>query len=560
MADLVQVADLATFPGARPVGRSWHRALWRLGIFILAGVSADARLGASPAMAASDAPEPLVEGKTPELTRLVRQLHETVHPYWKGAFAGESGRTKGPLNDPRLRVVYRLVLSPGGILKNTKLIETSKVPAFDEMVTKILWERAPFTVDIPAEAVDEDGQTYIEWAFARDARLCSGIRWVRKVEPVEEAVPRLLAAGKPEDAWKWLRDCARESPERVMGWYARFELAKALTVPQTAVPAAVGLLAAGDQTGLATAQAAITQGLPAAPLAARGFARLKMPICPLVKNALQSGTNVAKESALSVLDVAPDKDCTAALLALLANPKDSPHVRLTALRLLLDSADAPSREAALKLAKDDSQPGLKAVGLLASVQPGGGRATVFRMVPFLKDPAVELRAASAAGVVRAAGDAELDQLYRLFSEKDPRPYEWVAQELSKFGTGPTLELLTRMLKKEDRRIRVAATRALGARSDAAARHIYESLAKDADAEIAALVQGKTNPALLALSLSGASPERARRIYSDLVPLAQHRALMADWLLAQYRSLAPLTQAEVLQEWLCGAPVQAPAPR
>lgn len=509
-------------------------------------------LSGSTLRAAAEDPEPPIEAKNEEITAFLRQLHAFLHPYWKAHFGGEAGRKHRPSNEPTLRTVVRVVLTPGGVLKDTQTVEKSDAPEFDELVTKMLWERAPFPIDVPKSALDDDGFAYVEWTFARDFHLCSGLRWIHRREPVDEAMPRLATAGKSDEAWRKLQDAALESPERVLGWYAQTELKKALANPVTAVAAGVGLLAVGDQSGLDIVRAAVKEGRPTATLAAKALVRAGVAICPLTKGTLEKGNAAAKEAAIAALRFAPDKDCNAALLAAAGNQREPVTVRLAAFTLLRDDPEVASRDAALKAAKDDPSPSVRGAVLLAGVQPGAGRAVVFRMTALLKDPSAEVRGAASAAVVRAAGDAGLDQLYRLFSEKDPRPYELVAEELARYATAPTLDLLARMLKRDDRRIRLAAARAIGARSDAPARELFQSLANDPDQEIAGLVLLKVAPETLALRAGSTEPPVGRKIYQQLVSTPRYRPIMADWLLSHYRALDAKTKAEVLQEWLSGA--------
>jgi HEAT repeat protein len=217
-------------------------------------------------------------------------------------------------------------------------------------------------------------------------------------------------------------------------------------------------------------------------------------------------------------------------------------------------ADAAAREA-VKAAKDDPAPAVKAAALLASVPPGAGRAAVFKVIPFLKETSAEVRAAATAAVVRAAGDAELGQLYKLFTEKDAVVYELVAAELGRYTTAATGELLLKIVKREDKRVRIAATKALIARSDPPSRAAVEGLAKDPDPDVRLVVLLATAPDQAAQQAATADATLARNIYRALVGKPQYRATFLDWLLAKYRGLDAKAKAEVLAEWLAGAPAQ-----
>src|SRR5204863_7747929 len=98
-----------------------------------------------------------------------------------------------------------------------------------------------------------------------------------------------------------------------------------------------------------------------------------------------------------------------------------------------------------------------------------------RLTPFLRDKAVEVRGAASAGMVRAAGDLALDQLYLLGKETDPRPAQWVAAELGQYATAATAEFLGKLLKRDNLDIQIAAAQALAARPDAAARALLDEV-------------------------------------------------------------------------------------
>src|SRR5262249_49444886 len=148
------------------------------------------------------------------------------------------------------------------------------------------------------------------------------------------------------------------------------------------------------------------------------------------KDSLNKESGPALEMALETLRFGLDKECIPGVGAVAANQKAPMPLRLLALKMLSDSTE-PTATDALAALKNDPLPALKSAALLASVKLGVGRSMVFKMIPFLKDSNVEVRAAASAAVVRAAGDAELGQLYKLFGETDPRPYEMVATELGK---------------------------------------------------------------------------------------------------------------------------------
>jgi len=85
-------------------------------------------------------------------------------------------------------------------------------------------------------------------------------------------------------------------------------------------------------------------------------------------------------------------------------------------------------------AAKETNPTVHGAAMLAQIRPGAGRRAVIALEVYLRDPAPDLRAAAAAGVVRAGGDANLADLYVLFKENDARPALAALQELRKLHT------------------------------------------------------------------------------------------------------------------------------
>jgi hypothetical protein len=84
----------------------------------------------------------------------------------------------------------------------------------------------------------------------------------------------------------------------------------------------------------------------------------------------------------------------------------------------------------------DKDAHLRAAGAAAFARPGGGRPTLYRLEPLVKDPSVEVRAAAAAGMIRACGDLANDYLAPLLKARDPEPVVAMVPELAK-GTTPS---------------------------------------------------------------------------------------------------------------------------
>ena len=69
------------------------------------------------------------------------------------------------------------------------------------------------------------------------------------------------------------------------------------------------------------------------------------------------------------------------------------------------------------------------------------------MEKYLRDPAPEMRAAAAAGVVRAGGSANLDDLYVLFKDNDPRPALAALRELERVPSDEATKLIARLAQR-----------------------------------------------------------------------------------------------------------------
>ena len=85
--------------------------------------------------------------------------------------------------------------------------------------------------------------------------------------------------------------------------------------------------------------------------------------------------------------------------------------------------------------------------MLAQIHPGAGRRAVIAMEVYIRDPAPDLRAAAAAGVVRAGGDANLADLYVLFKENDARPALAALRELRNLHTEESTKLVARLVHR-----------------------------------------------------------------------------------------------------------------
>lgn len=495
-------------------------------------------------------PEPPIKAKG-EVGAYLQVIHDRVHRRWSKNFVWALVPGRNPFNDASLRVAVRINVLPSGVIQSADVTVHSGLAELDDLAVSIVRESGPWP-PLPASARSDDGQGYFEWNFYRDHRLCSDIRTVSREDAVEDAVPRYLAKKKDADAWRRVAAVAKTEPDPVLSWFARLWLKRALGEPATARAAAAGLLAAGDQSSLAVVQQTLQQGGAESAMAAQAFVKAKLPLCPLIKDNLTKDPGPAQEAAVAALAFSLEKDCVPGLGAVAGNAKVAMAVRMSAIKTLSDSP-APAALDALGALKNDPAPGVRSAAILAGVRPGSGRATVYKLIPFLKDPNVDVRAAASAGVVRAAGDAELGQLYLLFKESDPRPYEMVAAELGRSATAATAQLLGKMLKKDDQRVRVAAARALATRTDDFARSLLASVAGDTNPEVKAFAVASGGLTVDAgRQLLAASPADARKLYPQLA-IGPSRPIAAAWLVQNFAGLDAVGKVEVLGQWLAGAP-------
>ena len=234
---------------------------------------------------------------------------------------------------------------------------------------------------------------------------------------------------------------------------------------------------------------------------------------------------------------------------------------------------------------------MKGAAVLASVRKGAGRPEMYRLAPFLRDKAVEVRAAASAGMLRAGGDLALDQLYRLSRETDPRPAQLVAAELATHATSASAEFLGQMMKRDNREIQIAVLQALMARKDREARALVEEVKTNPQSTVelrriasggsvhgpvasvmiegdsAAASAGAGDPTANATAAAGgpaaAAPDVAT--FKALLEKGKSREAVA-WVLQNLLRLPPRTAVDVLGDWLvrdaiaaAAVPAARPAP-
>ncbi|HET6149384.1 MAG TPA: HEAT repeat domain-containing protein [Polyangia bacterium] len=498
----------------------------------------------------------------------LRLLHERVHPRWAGNFLRLAAGTlpiSDQVNDPARTASVDLVLGADGQIISIEVSKGSGFAGFDDAAREVLRDSVPF----PSAAADvrsDDGQVHLRWIFARDQRRCSQVTVIHTEEPLAVAIPKLVRAGRGPEALRRLR-VAREGGaalEAHLTALATPWLKATIDLPHATVEVADMLATLGDPAGVKWLKNAVKRP-ELASAAGRALAAHHEPVCPIVRGLFGSEGKPAaglpeQHSAALALATAGEADCAPGLIALLTNPKARVDARVAATVALgaITTSDE-ARKALAEAIKEGSGPAaLRAAALLAGTRPGSGRSRVFALVGPLRDPSPELRAAAAAGIVRAGGNSNLDDLYVIFKDSDPRPATAVALELDRLRTPEATALLVRLLKRPHVSVQLAAAHALidrGARDTFAALKPFLDARGDADLRGLALVSAEAST-LDNLAKVVAASERSDAKITRLVLTTYHARLArgergpaADLLVGALGKLSPADQANALVDWL-----------
>jgi HEAT repeat protein len=538
-----------------------------LGILIAAATAL-----AAPLAADKEKETPLSVTAGPEGSYLTR-VHARAHSRWADNFLALASQTlpqTDPINDPTRTTTVELVLNPEGEIVKLETTKASGFAGFDDAARDVLRDSVPFpraTVDLRSD----DGLVHLSWVFARDEHRCSGVTLVRYEEPLAIAIPKLVRDGREEEVVRRIRVArAGGAPaEPMLTALATSWLKAAVNRPYATVAVADMLATLGDDSGAAWLKTAVKKPETAAG-AGRALAAHHVPVCPLVKASLpppdaapdaKAPPIAEQRAAAAALATAGEVDCAPGLIALLGNHKAGNEARVAAaIALGAITSDDATRKALAEAGKDDVL-AVRAAATLAGATPGSGRGKVFALVTPLRDPSPEMRAAAAAGIVRAAGNSNLDDLYVIFMDKDPRPSAAVATELDHLRTEEATKLLVRLLKRSNLAVQLAATRALinrGARDTYGAFRPFLDAKTDAELRGLALVSAEASTLdnlAKVVEASNAADAKATRL-----GLATYHARLArserdpagDVLLAVLMKLTPSERADALADWLAAA--------
>jgi hypothetical protein len=494
----------------------------------------------------------------------LRLLHRTIHFRFATEFIGgvaEKRPASDPINNPRLQAEVLFTVRWDGSPAEVTVSEGSGSAEFDQAAASSVKGGLPFPVP-PIDVYGDDGVAHFRWIFARDYRLCSGGE-VRRVEaPLSDALPRLFVQGRMKEALLRVARYTRGGDTGAMSTFARAWLARPFPDSGLDVRAAAALARAGDARQIDRLRPAMAK-VETAVVAAPALAALKVDLCALVKPRLRAadpeGIALATAVFSAVGTEAPaGSPCVAAITDLVKNDAVAAPLRADLLRTLAIVSPTSVRRPALA-ALGDADPHMRAAGAETFARPGGGRPTLYRLQPLVHDPSPEVRAAAAAGLLRACGDLADEYVLPLFKARETQPLIAMAPELGKLSSAGSLDLLAKLAKRNDPELRVPVLAALAARPDPAGRALYQPAA----------LAVKKNPY--------ASPEARRIVYatagvSELVPLmkdpalgitafkallhAQRHAEAMDWLVASFDRLQPDTLIEAFGAWLADPPAHA----
>lgn len=512
---------------------------------------------------AADVPraEPLITTKGPEGDYL-RLLHRDIHFRWATQFienVAEKRPKTDPVNNPHLEAEVLFTVRWDGSPAEVTLSGTSGNWDFDRAAVAAVRADRPFAVP-PIDVYGDDGVAHFRWIFARDYRLCSGGE-VRRVEAsLQDALPRLFVQGRMKEALLRVARYTRDGDNNAMSTFARAWLARRFPDAALDARAAAALAKAGDVHQVERLRPALGRA-ETATFAAPAFSALKIDVCPLVKPRLRATDPEGIALAALVLsntgvEAPPGSPCVAALTELIKNDAVAAPLRAKLLRTLAIVNPGGVRRLALA-ALSDSDPNMRAAGAETFARPGGGRPTLYRLQPLMKDASPEVRAAAAAGMIRACGDLADEYVLPLFKARESEPLAAMAPELGKQSTAGSLDLLAKMQKRNNPELRLPVLAALAARQDAAGRALYQPAAaavkKDpyassearrivyATADVKELVPLMKDPALGILAFKG------------LLRAQRHTEAM-DWLVGSFDRLPPEILIDAFGAWLANPPL------
>jgi len=380
--------------------------------------------------------------------------------------------------------------------------------------------------------------------------------------PLAEGLPRLFVQGRIKEALLRVARYTRAGDSGAMSTFARAWLARPQADPALDARAAAALVRAGDTRAIDRLKPALRRPETLA-IAAPTLASAKVDLCAQVRPRLKATDAEGILYAARVLQAAGTElpaasPCVADLGDLYKLDALPVAVRAEILKTLAVVSPASARRPALN-ALGESDAHLRAAGATAFARPGSGRPTLYRLQPLVKDPSVDVRAAAAAGLVRAAGDLANDFVLPLVKAREVQPVLAMTPELGKETSAGSLDLLAKIQKRAEPELRMPVLAALSERSDQAGRALFQTAAatvkKDpyasaearrivyANADVKELQPLMTDPALGLLGFKA-------------LLRAQRHAEAMDWLVTQFDRLQPEVLIDALGAWLQNPPARA----
>jgi TonB family protein len=528
-----------------------------------------AAAGASPAAAKPAEPEPpiTVPGVEGDYLRL---MHRQIHWRWAVKFLGARaarpalpGAPADPLDDPSLEAEVLFTLRWDGSPAEVTLSKSSKVRAFDAAALAAVRGEVPYPVP-PLEVFGDDGVAHFRWSFARDHRLCSDGEVRRREDTLEQALPRLFVQGRTKEGLLRVARHMRDGDPEAMAIFARAWLTRPFADPAADVYAAAALARAGDRRQIERVRRGLAREDTVA-AAAQALTALKADLCGFVQPMLADRDAAVASLGVRALRAAagegpPAPACVQALSAMAGDPLRPPALRGEALQTFAALDYAGARRMALA-ALEAPEPAMRAAGARAFARPEGGRPSLYRLEPVLHDPSPEVRAAAAWALVRSCGDLARDYLMPLFKDKTAQPLVAMAPELGRQASPGSAELLGKMLKRNDRELRLAVLAALSARRDAPGRALFQPLADHVKKDPYA---GRDERLLV---FAAADADELLPLARDpVVGMLAFRALLrarrhqeaADWLVAAFDRLGPAELVDAFAAWLASPPPRVTA--
>jgi TonB family protein len=296
-----------------------------------------ARRAAADTIAADKLPEPAVVDTGLAETAYLPALHGHVHRRWTDNFlrlVGEKLPATDPLNDPNKSADVDLVIAADGELVSATIARSSGVKGFDDAALEVLRDAVPYPVP-PLGSRSDDDRAHVRWTFARNQRRCSGVVILRTYDPVEVVLPKLLRAGRRDEALRRIA-MARGSglPADATFTLLAAEWVKAsMREPWSTVNLVRPLAARGDQDAIAWLKNAVRYPANAAEAGA-ALVAIKAPLCPLLKGWFDTESWTDHKTAAAALATSSDPACAPGLAKVLLNDNANAEARVSAAAVL----------------------------------------------------------------------------------------------------------------------------------------------------------------------------------------------------------------------------------